>query len=239
MEIREYKAMFEVEDAHFWYKGMRKITKTLFDKYLPKNKQLKILDAGCGTGRNILFLKNYGQVSGFDISPYAIKYCKKRGLSNVKIGSVDKILLKNNSFDLVTCFDVLGQTEVKSVNKSIKKFYRVLKSDGVLLVRVAAYNWLMGYHDKAVHTRHRFEKNELETLLIKNKFRIIKVTYANSFLFPLAIIKRSLIKTATSDIKLVNRTINWLLKIPFLLEALSIRYFNLPFGLSIIILAKK
>ena len=76
--------MYQVEDKHFWYQGMRKITKTLFDKYLPKNKRLKILDAGCGTGRNILFLKNYGQVYGLDISPEAIKYCKKRGLKNIK-----------------------------------------------------------------------------------------------------------------------------------------------------------
>src|SRR3989344_2244801 len=108
MEIREYKTMYEVEDAHFWYKGMREIAKTLLDKHLPKNKQLNILDAGCGTGRNIIFLKNYGKVSGFDISPYAIKYCKRRKLVNIKFGSIDKIPYKNNCFDVVTCFDVLG-----------------------------------------------------------------------------------------------------------------------------------
>jgi SAM-dependent methyltransferase len=239
MNIDEYKIMYEVEDSHFWYKGMRKITKTLFDTYLPKNKQLRILDAGCGTGRNITFLKKYGQVSGFDISPYAIKFCKKRKLTNIKLASVDKIPFKNKSFDVVTCFDVLGQAEVKSVGQSIKEFRRVLKPSGRLLIRTAAYNWLMGYHDQAVHTKHRFKKSELVTLLKKNKFKIIKTTYANSFLFPLAIIKRLLIKTTTSDVKKINHFLNWLLKIPFLFEALLIKYFSLPFGLSLIVVAKK
>lgn len=239
METREYKTMYEVEDTHFWYKGMRKITESLFEKYLPKKRKLKILDAGCGTGRNIIFLKKYGQVSGFDISPYAIKFCKKRKLTNIKFGSVDKIPFKNKSFDVVTCFDVLGQAEVKNADKSIKEFYRVLKPGGRLIIRTAAYNWLMGYHDQAVHTKHRFKKSELVALLKKNKFKIIKATYANSFLFPLAIVKRLLIKITTSDVKKINHQINWLLKIPFLFETLLIKYFDLPFGLSLIVVAKK
>lgn len=239
MEIREYSVMYEVEDTHFWYKGMREITKTLLDKYLQKNKQLNIHDAGCGTGRNIIFLKNYGNVSGFDISPHAIKYCKRRKLVNIKLGSIDKIPYKNNCFDLVTCFDVLGQVEVKNINKSIKEFYRILDPNGILLIRVAAYDWLMGYHDKAVHTKHRFEKKELKALLTKNKFKVLKATYANSFLFPLALIKRLLIKATSSDVKKINPQLNWLFQIPFLFEALLIKYLNLPFGLSVIVVAKK
>lgn len=239
METREYKAMFEVEDTHFWYKGMRKITKTLLDKHLPKRKGLKIIDVGCGSGRNILFLKKYGWVSGFDISPHAIKYCKKRGLKNIKKGSIDKILYKDYFFNLVTCFDVLGQIEVKNINKSIKEFYRVLKPGGILLIRVAAYDWLMGYHDQAVHTKHRFENEELKILLKNNNFEVLKASYVNCFLFPLAIFKRLFNKSSVSDVKPINHILNWIFKIPLFFEAVLIKYLNFPFGLSIIIVAEK
>ncbi|MEK7633237.1 MAG: class I SAM-dependent methyltransferase [Patescibacteria group bacterium] len=239
METREYKIMYEVEDSHFWYQGMRRITKTLLDKYLPKNKQLKILDAGCGTGRNILFLKNYGQVFGIDISQEAIKFCKKRKLTNLKLGNVDKISFKNKSFDVVACFDVLYHKQVKDYKKVIKEFYRILKPGGVLFIRVPAFQFLYGSHDIAVHTKHRFEKEELKILLKNNNFEVLKASYVNCFLFPLAILKRMLDKSSVSDVKQINPILNWLFKIPLFFEAVLIKYFDLPFGLSVIIVAKK
>lgn len=245
MEIREYKVMYEVEDSHFWYKGMRKITKTLFDKYLPKNKQLKILDAGCGTGRNILFLKNYGQVFGFDISPHAIKYCKKRGLKNIKEGSVDRIPFNNNSFDLITCFDVLYHKQVENYKKVIGEFYCVLKPGGVLFVRVPAFQFLMSGHDTAVHTKHRFHKTELKDILLSQHFRILKISYINTLLFPFAAIRRILkrfiiIETdKKSDVKKINPVLNFFLQFPLYLESNLIKYIDFPFGLSLIAMVKK
>jgi len=238
MEIREYRSMYEVENNHFWYKGMRKIIGTLLNRYLPKNQPLKILDAGCGTGRNIIFLKKYGKVSGFDISPHAIKYCKKRKLTNIRLGSINKIASKNNSFDLVTCFDVLYHMQA-NYKKAIDEFYRILKPGGTLLVRVAAYQWLMSYHDKTIHTKHRFTKTELKKLLLKNKFKVIKATYANCLLLPFIILKRFLLKTTGSDVKPINSLINEIFYVPFIIESFLIKYFDLPFGLSVIIVAKK
>jgi ubiquinone/menaquinone biosynthesis C-methylase UbiE len=244
MESREYKIMYEVEDNHFWYKGMRRITNVLINKYLPKNKNIMILDAGCGTGRNIIFLNKYGKVFGFDISKEALKFCKKRGFKNISIASVDKIPYKKNSFDLICCFDVLGQFEVKDINNAIKEFLRVLKHNGYLIIRVAAYDWLRGNHDSAVHTKLRFNKREIEFLLKKNNYKIIRSTYANTILFPFALIKRLLDKISSldnsvSDVKQVNIFINSILKIPFKLESLLIKYFDLPFGLSLFVVAKK
>lgn len=239
METREYKVMYEVEDTHFWYKGMRDITKSLLDKYLPKNKKIKILDAGCGTGRNIIFLNKYGNVFGFDISSEAIKYCRLRGLKNIKRASIDKIPYKSNSFDLVTCFDVLGQIEVKNIKNAINEFRRVLKPGGILLVRIAAYDWLRGSHDIAVHTKHRFERSELKNIMTKSKFKTVKATYANSWLFPLIILKRLFIRSIHSDVKKVNPLANIVFQIPFIIESYLLKYFDLPFGLSLITIVKK
>lgn len=239
METREYEIMYEVEDTHFWYKGMRKITKTLLDKYLPKSKGLKILDAGCGTGRNILFLKNYGHVSGFDISPHAIKYCKKRGLKNIKKGSVDKIPFNNDSFDLITCFDVLYHKQVKNYESAIANFNRILKPGGILFVRVPAFQFLLSSHDKAVHTKHRFSKNELKKILISRQFKILKISYINFFLFPFIFISRIVSKHKSSDVKKTNFLLNYLHQFPLWIESLLISYIGFPYGVSLVAICQK
>ena len=64
MGIDEYKKMFLIEDQHFWFLGKRMFIKILIDKYIP-NKNLLILDVGCGTGGLTKFLSNYGKVIWF------------------------------------------------------------------------------------------------------------------------------------------------------------------------------
>ena len=64
MEIEEYKNIFELEGDHWWYRGMRKISFSLLNKYL-KNRNLKILDAGCGTGFNLLKLKTLQKINPY------------------------------------------------------------------------------------------------------------------------------------------------------------------------------
>src|SRR3989344_7110794 len=195
MEIKEYDTMFKIEDTHFWFRGMRMITKALLDQSLPKKQNNSILDAGCGTGANMVFLKQYGITYGFDISSLAINYCKKRKLKYLQKASIIKIPYKNNYFDLVTNFDVLYHKNVSSDSKAINELHRVLKPGGMLLIRVPAFQWLYSQHDYLVHTKQRYSKNQIiELLKSKKQFSIIKVTYANCILFPFIALKRILQK---------------------------------------------
>ncbi len=246
MEKEQYEIMYRVEDTHFWYKGMRKISETLLNKFLSKKKSNSILDAGCGTGASMLFLKKYGKVAGFDISVDAVNFCKKRKITNVKLGSITKIPFRGKQFDLVTCFDVLGQMEVSSDKSAMKEFHRVLKPGGTLLIRIAAYNWLYGYHDKAVHTKHRYNASELTELLKKNNLTPLQVTYANTFLFPVASLMRFLRKifpvkhsSSESDVSAVHPFLNKVMYYPLAFEAFLLQWICLPFGLSVTAVAIK
>lgn len=242
MEKSQYNVMSEVEDSHFWYKGMRLITNSILKSIL-KSKKINILDAGCGTGGNLRFLNTYGSVQGIDISDYAIKLAKEKGIHNIKKGSIDKIPFADKSFDLVTCFDVLGQKQVNE-DRAINEIYRVLKSGGFLLLRVAAYDWLIGNHDIHVQSSRRYTKRRLAKLLLSKKLIPIKKTYANTILFPLIAMKRLVfkpfkIKSLNSDVRPVNNLLNIFLYVPLIIENFIIRFTNLPFGMSVIILAKK
>lgn len=234
--------MFEIEEKHFWYKGMRLITDTLLKKYLRSGNRI-ILDVGCGTGGNFNLLSQYGRVFGIDNSEIAIKLAQKRRINNIKLASLNEIPFKNNSFDLITCFDVLGHEKVFE-KKALKEFNRVLKSGGLLLIRSAAYKWLYSYHDIKVQNRRRYTLKSLNNLIKSNNFISLKKTYANTILFPLIAFRRFIsnifnIERINSDALPVNRILNFILYIPFIIESLILRYANLPFGSSVIILARK
>lgn len=245
MNDNEYQTMFEVENTHFWYKGMRKISKILLDKYISKKTQYKILDAGCGTGGNMSFLRRYGHVRGIDISSQAIQFCKRRGLRNIYIGSIDHIPFSSNSFDIITCFDVLGQKDVSNDLIAVQEFYRVLKPGGILLIRVAAYTGLYSYHDIAVHTERRYGAKTLIELLKKGNFQIKKITYANTFFFPIIALFRLFYRFFSqkdkynSDVRKINSLLNKILYYPLWIESKIIKYISIHYGLSLIGVAKK
>lgn len=239
MEKEAYKLTFEAEENHWWFKGMRKILFSILNKHI-KEKNLKILDAGCGTGMLMLELKRYGNVTGIDMSDEAIGYCKKRGLNNIKKDSIENLSFKENTFDLVTSIDVIYHKEVKSDSKALQEINRVLKKNGLAVIQVAAYNFMFSNHDRFVHTERRYTKKELVKKLEQAGFKIEKITYINSILFPIALIKRMLDKkNPESELKVMPKLINSMLTNILYFEAKLIRLINLPFGLSIICLARK
>jgi SAM-dependent methyltransferase len=78
MEETEYAKHYLFEQNHWWFKGRRWIVFSLLRTFLKGKRQLSVLDAGCGTGLNIKYLEQLGDVIGIDISPYALQYCKKK-----------------------------------------------------------------------------------------------------------------------------------------------------------------
>lgn len=249
MKKIEYYRMFEVEDKHFWYKGMREITFTLIKDILPKiskssKSSYKILDAGCGTGANIIWLSQYATVTGFDFSETAISLCQKRGITSAIQGSIEHIPYPSNTYNIVVCLDVLGQKQIADHNKAIQELHRVLLPGGSVLLRVAAYDWLRSYHDRAVHTKHRYTIEELSSIFSANGFEITRTTYTNFFLFPLSLLMR--LKTRVfgkhaeeSDVKMINPYLNAFFFLYLRLESVLLNWINLPFGLSAVIVAKK
>jgi ubiquinone/menaquinone biosynthesis C-methylase UbiE len=237
----QYKNIFQNQDNHWWYRSMRLINESLLNRYLPKNKSLKILDAGCGPGAALIYLAKYGEVTGVDISEEALKFAGKRG--KVKKGSISDLPFKDNEFDVVVCLDVLYHKLV-NINKAISEMERVLKPGGVIFIREPAFNWLQSSEDIASQTNHRFTTDELKKKLDRS-FKFCKLSYINFFLFPLALLKRipEVIglkeKKGISDIQAAPPILNKLLFLVFQSEKYLLNYTNFPFGTSVICIAKK
>ncbi len=242
MNISEYKNIYENEAKHFYYVGYHQILLSLLKIYLPKKKGLRILDAGCGTGLFAKKLKQFGDVYGIDMSRDAVEFAKKRGLK-VKKASITELPFKDNSFDLIVSNDVICHKSIKNDKQAICELTRVLKPGGILLLKLPAFGWLMGAHDTQVHTKRRYTKEEVYTLLGKCGHKVIKSTYIGSFLVLPVMIKNVLDKLSNnSSYSSVQNTwppLNNLLIYLFTMERVFVSFLSIPLGITIITVSIK
>ena len=85
--------------------------KTRHQRYVMRFVRGRVLDVGCGAGRCCLYLQKRGhEVVGIDVSPLAVKTCRKRGVKDARVlpftrvslalGRFDTILMMGNNFGL-------------------------------------------------------------------------------------------------------------------------------------------
>jgi SAM-dependent methyltransferase len=247
MVERDYSAMFDLEESLWWYAGMRSITEAILTQNLHGTNHSRLLDIGCGTGFSLLWLRDWlaaQRVIGVDVSVHAAQYWGRRGLDTAAIASADALPFGSDEFDVVTSFDVLCQLNAQQVAKAVCETYRVLSPGGRLFLRVPAYDWLWGTHDKALGTKHRYSRKEIQNLLTQHGFVIERATYLNMLLFIVAAPHRLLSKFRTngrieSDVQPVPSWLNKALLQVLEFEAWLIKHCSFPFGLSVAILAKK
>ena len=245
MQKSEYENIYYSEDKMWWYLGLRDILIFYLQKFC--GKEGIILDAGCGTGKNIEFLKSNGfKVYGIDISNDAIEFCKKRNLSEVKLSSITDIPYESNFFNAVYSMDVIGSLDKKNIEKAVNEFIRVVKDDGIVIINTAALEWLKSQHDVVVNSKKRFTKSEFKLLFNRQDVKILKLSYRVFLLFfPIAIIKwfkrfiKIFTKKSYTDLKMPPSIINILLAKIQLLENKIFKNINLPIGSSLFLIFKK
>ncbi|MDQ6695255.1 MAG: class I SAM-dependent methyltransferase [Chloroflexota bacterium] len=249
MESEEYKVMYEAEDVHWWYRGLRGVMATTLQLPPRAGKQLRILDAGCGTGGNLSALEKMGQTEaeGFDLSPIALDFCRRRGLTNTKQGSITAIPYPDNRFDVAISCDVLTDAGTDNEMTALLELRRVLKPGGRLFLNLPAYGFLRGEHDQATDVARRYTRRELKERLNEAGFTVRRISYWNMFLFPVVLLVRLIRRgdpegaagSARSDIVVPAAPINVLLTAFMAVERVLLRRFALPFGSSVAVVATK
>ncbi|MFI4985659.1 MAG: class I SAM-dependent methyltransferase [Solirubrobacterales bacterium] len=233
-ELQTHRA----EDRHWWYRGRRNvIERVIADLRLPA--RARILDAGCGSGRNMIELARHGTVSGVELSGTSVDIARTRGAGEVIAGSVLDMPFDGDSFDLSVCLDVIEHLDDDL--GALRELRRVLAPGGSLLVTVPAYQWLWSGHDEVNHHRRRYTRRSLQRVAEQAGWKQVRTTYFNSLLLPVAIVLRVLDrlsrKTTESslDLWVPPEPLNWLLERPLTLEAALIgRGGRIPAGLSLL-----
>lgn len=243
MEKFVYQQLAELEENNWWYRGRKKIILAFLNHLFKGKTDLKILDAGCGAGSVMKLLAQYGRVTGVDKFEPLVKYCRIMG-KKVILDDICHLSFSDNRFDLVVALEILEHVE--DDRRALGELYRVVKKDGILFLSVPAFPFLWGNQDLAAKHRRRYTKNELADKLGKSGFSIIKITYMNFFLFPLIAFFRIVRKIFSKQKPRLDSS--YFAKIPwfnsifsFILgsEAFLFSRFNLPFGVTLICVAKK
>jgi SAM-dependent methyltransferase len=201
--------------------------------------QARILDAGCGSGRNMVELARYGEVSGVEISPMSAELAGERGVGEVHTGSVLDLPFSDETFDLATCLDVIEHLDDDVA--ALGELRRVVRPGGSLIVTVPAYNWLWSHHDTLNHHRRRYSGRMLTGAAVAAGWQPRLITHMNSLLLPVAIALRVVdrltprVTESSLDLWVPPAPLNWLLQQPLNLEAAVIgRGGRIPAGLSLI-----
>ncbi|AFY53648.1 methyltransferase family protein [Rivularia sp. PCC 7116] len=244
MEKDFYLQYASVEDKHWWFVARRQIIQQVIcGLSLPKNAQ--ILEAGCGTGGNLQMLSSYGVVSAMELDEVACQLANQRQITQVKRGHLPDKIPFNSSYDLILILDVIEHLDDDL--SALEALYYKLKPGGYLLVTVPAYQFLWSEHDEINHHKRRYRLKNLINLVKKAKYQVSYSSYFNTFLFPLIAIVRSLAKLlpkqnkhqTSSDLVVPSKSVNKFLKWLFASERYLIDKLSLPFGVSILLLARK
>jgi SAM-dependent methyltransferase len=236
--------MYEAEESQWWYAGQRTIAMALLEPALPSAASgfLRLLDAGCGTGYNLVDLARRGRAVGIDLSPDAMAFCRQRRVRAVR-ASLLRLPFPDASFDVVTSFDVIYHAWVPDDRRAVSEMARVLRPGGLMLVRVPALKALWGAHDVAVQSRQRYSRTELVALLASCDLHLLRATYCNAILFPLLLARRTmdrLLGREGSDVGFLPAPLEWAFRRVLIAEAAAIRRgLSFPVGASVVALARK
>jgi SAM-dependent methyltransferase len=233
-ELQTHRA----EDRHWWYRGRRSVlARVIDDLRLPA--RARILDAGCGSGRNMVEFAKHGTVTGIELSGTSVSLARERAAGEVVEGSVLEMPFQADAFDLAASLDVIEHLEDDL--QALRELRRVVAPGGSLLVTVPAYQWLWSGHDEINHHHRRYTRRSLQQTGERAGWQQVRTTYFNSLLLPAAILLRVLDrfsrKTTESslDLWVPPAPVNWLLERPLALEAAMIgRGGRIPAGLSLL-----
>ena len=98
-----------------------------------------VLDAGCGNGKNMNYLKDKCEIIGIDSCKNFVTLCKERQL-NVLESNILNLPFEDNTFDYIISIAVIHHLKTESERyKAIDEMLRVLKPNGKMLVTIWAY----------------------------------------------------------------------------------------------------
>jgi len=240
MNDAEFQLLDAIEEGHWWFAGKRLLLASLLAEDDPG---ARLLDLGCGTGGVLRDWRSRCRCVGVDGSRTALQICRRKGFESVAQGDFDALPFAAGSFDTVLMLDVLEH--VGDEIALLRQARGACAPDGRVLVSVPAFEWLWSRHDETFAHLRRYTAARLERVVRAAGLLPERTTYTNALIFPAAALWRVLsYRTGIGrfaprhDFWPLPRWMNALLLRLYALEARLLRRFDLPFGVSVVCLAR-
>lgn len=240
MKPEAYEKNYAFEDRYWWFTVRNRIVLDAVRRHTT-GAGLNILDYGCGTGKMLELLAEFGTAHGADVSPEALEFCRSRGLSNLSLISRDGP--PQGPFDLITLLDVIEHVEDDA--RLVRSLCERLTPGGILLITAPALPCMASGEDYVSEHKRRYTAATLRRALNGSGLNILRLTYFNSLLLPaifLHIRTRALINPESlkhSNLQPLPPAANAVLRAVFGMERALLRFTGLPVGMSLLCIARK
>lgn len=243
MDAQLYREFGQNEDTHWWFTARRAIVRDFLLAHLPRTQGLKVIDVGCGTGGMLPLLSEFGEVTGLDASDDALAFAQSRapGARLLK-GDLPAGLPAGEKFDLITAFDVIEH--IPDAVAALKVLRAALNPGGRLVVTVPAFGFLWSDHDVLNHHQRRYTDTLMREHLTGAGFTVERSSYFNTWLFPPIAAVRLVQKLSgpkqggASDFSVPGKFVNRALELLFMSERFLVSRTRLPFGVSLLGIAR-
>ncbi|MBL8232882.1 MAG: class I SAM-dependent methyltransferase [Bryobacterales bacterium] len=247
MNPAEFANIAALEESFWWFRGMRRILFRLLDPLHAERHPQRVLEAGCGTGHLSRELeKRYGwRMVPLDLAAEGLQYGRSLGIPRMVQGDIAALPFASGAFDAVVSMDVLVHFPPGQEPRPFAEFVRVLRPGGLLILRVSALEILRSRHSRFAHERQRFSRPRLLDLASRHGLRVLRCTYLNSLLFPVALAKFRLYEPLLSSPPEsgVQPVAPWLDNLLFQALAMEEKWLganrNFPVGQSLLLVAEK
>lgn len=259
MEAAEYVRMAGVQDRHWWFEAKRRMVAELLARHdvAAGAAEDRVLEVGPGTGSMIDVMSRHGRMFAADAYLPALRLLREHrpDAADTRVVNADlqELPFGADGFALVGCFDVLYHQKVGDVAVAVAELHRVCRPGGHLVITDSAFPVLRSSHDVATHAARRFRLADLTEPLQRAGFVVEHATYFHALLFPAALAvrlgKRALHGSprlgdgeevaAHSDLAPVAGWLNSSLLALYRVETPLATRFRLPFGSSLLILARR
>ena len=240
MKDEAYDKNYRFENDYWWFRARNRIVLEHIRQHTRGNG-MAVLDYGCGTGRMMELMAEFGDVRGCDASGRALDYCRARGLKQLFTAAPDCSNLEH--YDLITMLDVLEHAD--DDESLLRNLAAHLNPGGRLVITVPALRCLWSGEDYVSEHKRRYTKSQLVRAVRDAGLRPLRVSYFNTLLLPLIFlhIKLNTILNPESrkhsNLNELPPWINRLLTAIFGLEIPLLRLTNLPVGMSLLCVAER
>lgn len=241
MPEAHFRSLRDLEYSYWWHQSRLAIARRLLAARISGHPRL--LDLGCGTGGTLEQLAKALSASravGVDASPSAEAFSKERHIEYLARDLGQPFTVEAGAFDAVTMMDVLEH--LPDERPALETACINLREGGVFLCTVPAHPWLFSSWDKVAGHYRRYTRTSLPKIFQGLPLRLVKCSYAFSYAFPPAVLRRWIGRDYTEGNMVfppVSRPVNALLLGLGRAEAAWLCAMNIPFGLSVVGVAIK